>query len=87
MALLTGMRNGKLYAQTWTDVDFENKVISVTKAWAIKDGLGPTKSTRNRYIPISNELEMFLKNLKSKSVNPDNKVPRFKGHIHHSTTN
>lgn len=74
MALLTGMRNGELYALTWTDIDFENKVISVTKAWTIKDGLGPTKSTRNRYIPISNELEMFLKNLKSKSLNPDNKV-------------
>ncbi|MAZ48955.1 MAG: hypothetical protein CME65_10345 [Halobacteriovoraceae bacterium] len=74
MALLTGMRNGELFALTWTDVDFENKVISVTKAWTLKDGLGPTKSTRNRYIPISNELEMFLKNLKSKSVNPNNKV-------------
>lgn len=74
MALLTGMRNGELYALTWTDVDFENKVISVTKAWTIKDGLGPTKSTRNRYIPISSELDMFLKNLKSKSVNSDNKV-------------
>ena len=30
LALLTGMRNGELHALSWTDVDFENKVISVT---------------------------------------------------------
>ena len=74
LALLTGMRNGELHALSWTDVDFENKVISVTKSWSIKDGLGPTKSTKNRYIPISNELEMFLTNLKSKKLNDDGKV-------------
>lgn len=74
LALLTGMRNGELHALTWTDVDFENKVVSVTKSWSIKDGLGPTKSTRNRYIPISNELEMFLRHLKSKNLTNDGKV-------------
>lgn len=74
LAILTGMRNGELFALTWNDIDFENKVISVTKAWTIKDGLGPTKSTRNRYIPISGELESFLKGLKSKSVGPNKNV-------------
>lgn len=74
LALLTGMRNGELHALSWTDVDFENKVISVTKSWSIKDGLGPTKSTRNRYIPISIELEMFLRNLKSQNLTMDGKV-------------
>ena len=74
LAILTGMRNGELFALTWNDIDFENEVISVTKAWTKKDGLGPTKSSRNRYIPISKELEGFLRNLKSNAVNPDNNV-------------
>ncbi len=74
MALLTGMRNGELHALNWTDVDLENKVISVTKSWSLKDGIGPTKSTKNRYIPVSNELEMFLRNLKSKGLTSDGKV-------------
>jgi len=74
LALLTGMRNGELHALQWTDVDFENRVISVTKSWSTTDGLGPTKSTKNRYIPISNELEMFLKNLKSQNLTTDGKV-------------
>ena len=33
MALLTGMRGGELYALEWNDVDFENKVIRVTKSF------------------------------------------------------
>jgi integrase len=33
LAILTGMRNGELYALNWTDIDFENRVISVTKSW------------------------------------------------------
>lgn len=74
MALLTGMRNGELHALMWTDVDFENKVISVTKSWSKIDGLGPTKSSRNRYIPISTELEMFLRNLKSKNLTSNGRV-------------
>ena len=60
LALLTGMRNGELHALTWNDVDLENRVISVTKSWSRVDGIGPTKSTKNRYIPISNELFDFL---------------------------
>lgn len=74
LAILTGMRNGELHAVMWTDVDFENKVISVTKSWSIADGLGPTKSTKNRYIPISSELEMFLKTLKSQNLNTNGRV-------------
>ncbi len=38
------------------------------------DGLWPTKSTKNRYVPISNELERFLKELRSQSNLNENKV-------------
>ncbi|MCB9093505.1 MAG: site-specific integrase [Halobacteriovoraceae bacterium] len=73
LALLTGLRKGELIALTWSDIDFENRVISVTKSWGRIDGIGPTKSTKNRYVPISIELERFLKVLRSMSRN-DNKV-------------
>jgi integrase len=33
MALLTGMRSGELYALLWSDVDVENKVLSVNKSF------------------------------------------------------
>ncbi len=74
LAILTGLRKGELIALTWSDIDFENRVISVTKSWGRIDGLGPTKSTKNRYVPISNELERFLKELRSQSNLNENKV-------------
>ena len=67
LAILTGLRKGELIALTWSDIDFENRVIAVTKSWNRVDGIGPTKSTKNRYVPISNELDRFLKELRSQS--------------------
>ncbi len=67
LALMTGMRNGELYALTWTDIDFENRVITVSKSWSVKNGLGSTKNCKNRFIPISDELMIFLRRLRAKS--------------------
>ncbi len=33
MTLLTGMRNGELYALEWSDIDFENSLIRVSKSY------------------------------------------------------
>jgi integrase len=74
LAILTGLRKGELIALTWSDIDFENRVIAVTKSWSRLDGLGPTKSTKNRYVPISNELDRFLKELRSHSHLNENRV-------------
>lgn len=74
LAILTGLRKGELIALTWSDIDFENRVIAVTKSWSRLDGLGPTKSTKNRYVPISNELDRFLKELRSQSHLNENRV-------------
>lgn len=74
LAILTGLRKGELIALTWSDIDFENKVIAITKSWSAVDGLGPTKSTKNRYVPISNELDRFLKELRADSHLNENKV-------------
>lgn len=68
MALLTGMRNGELYALEWSDVDFENSLIRVSKSYNSR--LKIVKSTKAGYwrnIPISSQLRELLIELQSKS--------------------
>ena len=66
LALMGGMRSGELFALKWTDLDFEARTISVSKQWTSKNGYGPTKTQRNRVVPISDDLLKFLKELKLK---------------------
>lgn len=63
-ALMSGMRSGEMVALKWTDIDFENRLISVTKQWTSKNGLTHTKTKRNRLVPISDEFYQFLIELK-----------------------
>ena len=72
-ALFTGMRSGELYALRWTDIDLENRRIYVTRSWNNKAGYGPTKSQRNRVVPISNSLMRLLAELRlaGRSQSPD----------------
>jgi len=68
MALLTGMRNGELYALEWSDVDFENSLIRVSKSYNSR--LKIVKSTKAGYwrnIPISSQLRELLIELQAKS--------------------
>ncbi|HAZ13910.1 MAG: hypothetical protein A2X86_13035 [Bdellovibrionales bacterium GWA2_49_15] len=67
MALMTGMRTGELFALQWSDIDLDSAFISVNKSWTPKNGFGPTKSSENRVVPISKELEYFLRHLKTKA--------------------
>lgn len=60
VALMTGMRSGELYALRWSDIDLENRRISVTRSWDSKVGYGPTKTQRNRVVPISASLKQLL---------------------------
>ena len=69
MALMTGMRSGELQALLWTDVDFANQYISVNKSWSSRNGVGPTKSSHTRSVPISKTLAKLLKELKLKNTN------------------
>lgn len=77
LALLTGMRNGELYALKWSDVDMESRMIHVTKAWTSKDGFGPTKSAKNRVVPMSPECLSFLKELKLQRGHEEFVLPHF----------
>ncbi len=66
LALKTGCRSGELMALCWTDIDFEAKIISVSKQWTNKTGFAPTKTQRSRVVPISDDLLKFLKEMKLK---------------------
>ncbi len=64
---MTGMRSGELQALLWSDVDFENNYISVNKSWSSKNGLGPTKNSLTRSVPISTSLKKLLMEMKLKN--------------------
>lgn len=64
VALFTGMRSGELYALRWSDLDFETQAISVSRSWSNKNGYTTTKNQKTRIVPISNDLLVFLKELK-----------------------
>lgn len=64
-ALLTGMRNGELYALEWTDLDFENLQIKVSRSYDIRtDRFKSTKAGYWRTVPISSDLLQLFKELK-----------------------
>ncbi|MDZ4676317.1 MAG: site-specific integrase [Oligoflexia bacterium] len=71
MALLTGLRSGEMYALRWTDIDFDARLISITRQWTSKGGFGPTKSRLNRVVPVSEDLLKFLKELKLQRASED----------------
>jgi integrase len=86
MAVMTGMRSGEMYALKWTDIDFENNLISVTKSFSKRamvkerdrfpDGIKGTKTEEWRNIPISDDLKSFLVDLKKKTGDSGHVLPR-----------
>lgn len=76
MALMTGMRSGELYALKWVDVDFDARIISLTRQWTSKNGFGPTKTRKTRVVPISESLLSFLKEMKLKAGEAEFVLPR-----------
>jgi len=66
LALATGCRSVELMALRWSDIDFETRILSVSKQWTNKTGFAPTKTQRSRVVPISEDLSRFLKELKLK---------------------
>lgn len=69
-ALLTGLRKGEILALTWEDIDFENNVISVTKAVEHinnRPHIKPPKTeSGNRYVPLLDKLKEKLLPIKGK---------------------
>lgn len=74
------MRNGELYALTWSNVDFENKIITLSRSYNTRTrSYKCTKSGCWRQIPISPELELILKELKLAAGNRAEVLPRLSG--------
>ena len=78
MALNTGMRSGELFALEWSDIDFDNKLITVSKSWNGKMKIfKSTKAGYWRKVPINSELESLLLELRA-IAKPDDRhvLPR-----------
>ena len=66
LALMTGMRNGELYALRWSNIDFDAGVIHITNQFTSKDGIHSPKRGKGRPIDLSPSLLSFLKEIKLK---------------------
>lgn len=81
-ALYTGMRIGEIMALEWSDIDFKNKLIKITKSYSytedrIKD---PKTESSKRVIRVSQKLLDILKQLRVNHqkfifMSPQGKVP------------
>jgi integrase len=80
VALLTGMRNGELFALEWRDINWDTKMISVTKSYNCRKRI--TKSTKSgcwRTVPLSAPLLDLLKELRAKAGDRREVLPRLSG--------
>jgi integrase len=75
-ALYTGMRNGELYALTWDKVNMEDRLITVSTSWSMKDGFKCTKSGHDRLVEIAAPFMEVLRELKLKSAGSPYVFPR-----------
>lgn len=81
-ASVTGMRNGELMALEWSDVNLDERTISVNKSYNKR--LNETKCTKAGYfrtVPISPELETLLMELKNTNLDSKYVLPRFSSWI------
>lgn len=77
VAVYTGMRNEELYALTWDNVDFENRLLFVRRVWTKKDGFKDlTKSGHDRVVEIAMPLLTLLKELKIRNSDSPFVLPR-----------
>src|SRR5690606_17299400 len=76
-ALLTGCRSGELWALQWTDVDFERRVITIRKSYNGRmKSIKSTKTGHWRDVPINEQLETLLKELKLQTASTGFVLPR-----------
>ena len=64
LALNTGARLGELLALTWSDVDFDNRLIAISKTFSghVRKVKNTTKSHKVRHVPINSALIPVLEN-------------------------
>ncbi len=79
LALLTGMRNGELYALQWSDVDWENKLITVARSFNCRTrSIGSTKAGYWRDVPMSQDCVRLLLEVRQLTGSDKFILPRLK---------
>jgi integrase len=66
LALFSGMRSGEMYALRWADIDLETNLIALNKQWTSKVGIKGPKWNSARMVPISADLNDFLRDYRAK---------------------
>jgi integrase len=64
IAIYTGCRNGELYALKWSDIDFEDRMITVQRSFNKKIGEKSTKTGEWRHVSICDPLWELIQELK-----------------------
>lgn len=77
LALLTGMRNGELFALQWSDIDWEQKLITVARAYNCrKRSISSTKAGGWRDVPMSQDCVRLLQELRQLTSHQQFVLPR-----------
>lgn len=67
----SGLRKGELYSLRWSDIDFDNQLLSISKNLGRIKGKAVEKGTKNKFsirqIPLDTETVSILKEWKQKS--------------------
>jgi len=71
-ALNTGMRIGEILGLCWDRVDFDQKLVTVSRTLSRAELRETTKTNLIRYVPMNSEVEILLKTLLQ-----NQKCPRF----------
>lgn len=80
-AVLTGMRNGELYALCWEQIDLQKDTILVDRSFDVNtQKIGPTKGRYWRTVPISSDLKKLIIEIQGETTakTTDYVLPRIK---------
>ncbi len=89
--LYCGLRKGEIIPLEWSDIDFKEKTLSVTKSAVRQDSnhykiTSHTKNGKDRYIPIPDNLLSYLKLAKYNCPGTKYIYPQKNGNLHSVTT-
>ena len=80
---MTGIRPMEGYVLSWSDIDFENHFIHITKTWCSKSKMiKEPKDGDARIVPMSKNVYQFLLELKARRGNAETVLPQLKSWRH-----